>query len=276
MKTKDYFSIAFFFLGVFLIGNNIWGSFVSLRNPDIYTETNTGFVNDITLTEKELNSIINSDSSNPKEYVTRVNEAVFNGIADYWAVEGAEKYNLRIPFRENYILYLSSYIWPEKFNRYEFADYCKAIERGVGMCSQHAIILSEVLYEKGIKSKIISLFGHVISTAQVNATDDEWWVLDPLYGVVVPFSIEKIEQDPNIITSYYADKGYDRKSIEAVRAHYEDGVISISKGYGMGDFNRLTAIYEKISYVMIWIIPMLLMMPVLIHMYQWRGAKRLK
>lgn len=276
MKNNRILLIILFLSGILLICNNIWGLFVSLRNPDIYTETNTDFKNDITLTENELYEVINSANSNPKEYVTRVNETIFNGISDYWAMEGADKYNLRVPFHENFILFFSSYLWPEKFLRYEFADYRKAVERGVGGCSQHAIILSEVLYEKGIKSRIISLHGHVISTAQVDAIDDEWWVLDPQYGVVVPFSIEKIEQDPNIITSYYADAGYDTKSIEAVRIHYEDGVWSITEGYGMGDFNRLTALYEKISYVLIWVIPVLLMMPLFIYVYRERRAQNTK
>lgn len=276
MKKKKTIPIIFFISGILLISNNIRGLFIPLRDPAIYSETNTAFKHDITLAEDELYEVINSSINNPKEYVNRVTDAISNGISDYWAVEGADKYNLRIPFHENFILYLSSYLWPEKFLRYEFADYRKAIERGVGMCSQHAIILSEVLYEKGIKSRIISLHGHVISTAQVDAINDEWWVLDPHYGVVVPYSIEKIEHDPTIVTSYYADAGYDTKSIEAVRIHYEDGVWSITEGYGMGDFNRLTALYEKISYVLIWVIPVLLMMPLFIYVYRERRVKNTK
>lgn len=105
MRTKQYLFLIFFITGILLICNNIWGLFVSLRNPDIYIETNTDFENDITLTENELYEVINSANSNPKEYVTRINETIFKSISDYWEVEGADKYNLRVPFHENFLLF---------------------------------------------------------------------------------------------------------------------------------------------------------------------------
>ena len=63
-------------------------------------------------------------------------------IAHYWRDEGINKYYLRIPFWENYLLYIASYIDPEEYLKYEFYDYRRAIERGVGLCSQQAIIVS--------------------------------------------------------------------------------------------------------------------------------------
>ena len=41
---------------------------------------------------------------------------------------GINKYNLRIPFYENYLLFIASYLNPEEYLKYEFVDYRKAIE----------------------------------------------------------------------------------------------------------------------------------------------------
>jgi hypothetical protein len=253
-----------FFGGLFLLFTNVFGLFTSLRNPEIYNEKNVTFPNDINLTESQVYAVINSDRSDIKAYVTKVTMAVNNGIADYWALDGVEKYNLRVPFQKNYLLFLGSFIWPEKFQRYEFCDYRQAIERGVGMCSQQAIILSEVLYEKGIKTKIVGLSGHVVATTQVDGKTNEWWVLDPDYGVVIPFSIQAIEIDPTIIAPYYSEKGYDTKAITALEDHYGKEGNVISEGYGIGDFSRLTNYFEQVSYVLIWVIPVFLILPFIV------------
>ena len=50
-----------------------------------------------------------------------------------------------IPIYENYLLFIASYRYPDEYLKYEFVDYRKAIERGIGLCSQQAIIVSEIL-----------------------------------------------------------------------------------------------------------------------------------
>ena len=197
-----------FFLGVGLFITNIAGLFISLRNELIYQEK-AG----INLTEKELYQRINKKVSDKKEYISNLNKAVKKGIAHYWRDEGIDKYNLRIPFYENYLLFIASYLDPEEYLKYEFYDYRKAIERGIGLCSQHAIIVSEILLEKNIPSFIIGLSGHVVLRAQADADRDQWWVLDPDYGVVIPYDIDIIENNPKIIRSFYTQAGYKLKTI---------------------------------------------------------------
>ncbi len=261
MKKNSSLFIILFIGGIILLVENVFGLLTTLRNPEIYSERNVTFPNDINLTEDQVYSVINSDRTDLKAYVTKVTMAVNNGIADYWDEEGAEKYNLRIPFHENYILFMGSFIMPEKFHLYEFTDYKRGLERGVGMCSQHAIILSEVLYEKGIKSKIIGLSGHVVATAQVDKKADEWWVLDPGDGVVIPFDLETIEKNPQIIKPYYSDAGYDEQTISKLIEHYGAEGNVVSSGYGIGDYAKVTNYLEQASYILIWVIPILLIFP---------------
>jgi len=106
-------------IGVLLLGLNITGLFTSLRNPEIYHETNTPIKNDITLSEKQVYEILDSDRSNRAEYIKKAVKAINQGIAHYWENDGIDRYNLRIPIQENYILNLSSFILPSKFQKYE-------------------------------------------------------------------------------------------------------------------------------------------------------------
>ena len=106
-----------FYLGFCLFIINISGLFISLRNESIYQEK-TGFTDDINLTEKELYHRINKTVIDKKEYITNLNEAVNQGIAHYWRDEGINKYSLRIPFYENYLLFIASYLNPEEYLKY--------------------------------------------------------------------------------------------------------------------------------------------------------------
>jgi hypothetical protein len=240
-----------FFLGVGLLIINIAGLFISLRNESIYQER-AG----INLTEEELYKWIHKPDTNRKEYITDLNRAVHKGIAHYWRDAGINKYNLRIPFYENYLLFIASYLDPEEYLKYEFYDYRRAIERGVGLCSQQAIIVSEILLEKRIPSFIIGLSGHVVLRAQVDAVRDEWWVLDPDYGVVIPHDIDIIEKNPKIIRSFYAQAGYKPKTIDSLGKIYkkkEGYVVRDEQGARGYRIKRYRA--EHILYFLKWLTP---------------------
>ena len=117
MILKVFLNIAeksLFCLGLCLFVINIIGLFISLRNESIYKE-HTGFTDDIILSEKELYHRINKAVINKKEYILNLNEAVNQGIAHYWRDEGIDKYNIRIPIYENYLLFIASYLNPEEY-----------------------------------------------------------------------------------------------------------------------------------------------------------------
>lgn len=248
-----------YFIAFILLVNNIVGLFIPLRNADIYTEKNTFFKNDINLTQEELIKELDLKEDSDKAFVLKANKVVNEGIAHFWLDEGIDKYNLRVPFYENYILNIFSYLSPSSFEKYQFCDYNKAIERGVGLCSQHSIILSKSLELNDIDSKIIGLAGHVVVMAKVDKANDIWWVLDPDYGVAIEHNINEIEKDPTLIGPYYTKKGYTTEEINKLIEIYGKSGNFITED--VLDYSGNNKYYfEKISYMAIWIIPILLIM----------------
>jgi len=257
MKTKKIISFSLYTIAIILIVINTIGIFMSLRNLEIYTENNTFFKNDITLTQEQLLEILDEKENSKQDFALKANDAINKGIAHYWLDEGIDKYNLRIPIFENYILFLSSYAYPVSFEKYQFIDYQKAIERGVGLCSQHSIILSEILEKNDIDSKIVGLSGHVVVMANIDKKKDLWWILDPDYGVTIKHNISQIEEKPEIITAYYSEKGYNDVEIEKlVNIYGSEGNIIHD---GVLEYNNKNKYYfEKLSYVAIWVLPLIL------------------
>jgi hypothetical protein len=89
----------------------------------------------------------------------------------------------------------------------------------------------------------------------VNADRDEWWVLDPDYGVVIPHDIDIIEKNPKIIRSFYAQAGYKLKTIASLGKIYEKkgNVVRSEQGAKGYRIKRFRA--EHIFYYLKWIIP---------------------
>jgi hypothetical protein len=244
--------------------------FTSLRNQDIFNEENTGFKQDIILDEEQVYEALNGELVDKKSYIKTVNEVINKGVAHYWHDDGISKYNLRLPFHENYLLFSASYIMPKIFLKYELMDYRRALERGVGLCSQHAIIVADVLKEKGIHAKMIGLSGHVVATAEVDDKNNEWWVIDADYGVIIPHSLGEIEKRPDIVAPYYREHGYVESTITTLVGIYgKEGNVLVS-GNGSKNYSPLKYGVEKAAYVLIWIIPVLFILPIFIFQHRHR------
>jgi hypothetical protein len=246
-------------IGVILIINNFVGVFVNLRNPAIYTDPNNEFPNDITLTEAQFYQALNQVSGDLVQTETQINAIVNRGIAHNWHDYDVAKYHLTVPFYENYILFGTSFIYPDLFVKYQFVDYHRAVERGVGLCSQEAFVLTGILREKGIKADIVGLDGHVVVTAPVDAAQNTWWIFDPDYGVVVPNNISQIEANPELIRPYYAAAGYPPKKVDSLVSYYGGSGNKVTDG--IIGYSRFRYYYEYTSYIMIWIIPLILILP---------------
>lgn len=241
-----------FMFGVLLICLNMMGLFISMRNPEIHEEK-TGFEDDINISQGEFYKILSDIEYSDEVYVVKVTEAVNQALAHYWDQQGEVKYNMRIPVQENFLLYFFSQLLNRRDKRYEFCDYKKAVERGVGLCSQHAIILDSVLDDNEIESNIISFSEHVLVIAKVN--QEGWWMLDPDYGVVIPHDIKEISGNPDLISQYYYEVGYDLETIQRLKEIFttayrsSESVDEYFRGY------RCRA--ERISYILIWFFPLL-------------------
>ncbi|MBT3365909.1 MAG: hypothetical protein HN416_02060, partial [Nitrospina sp.] len=81
--------------GILLLGVNITGFFISLKNPDVYIEEKGLFKNDVLLSDEQFFSIVDQGLTNRKTYARKLNEAVNLAIVHYWGDSGTHKYNFR-------------------------------------------------------------------------------------------------------------------------------------------------------------------------------------
>ncbi len=102
-----------FFAGLLLLGINISGLFKTMRNPEIYSEEKTirNRLNDITIGYPEILGLLKRKNNESNiDFAVRINKVVNDGFIHYWKEEGTEKYHLRVPLWENWILFAASYI----------------------------------------------------------------------------------------------------------------------------------------------------------------------
>lgn len=268
---------ALFFLSIFLICLNLIGLTTNLRNEGVYQEKQS-LRYGIDLSEedfhKEYSKIFNTDISDSMK-VARLTKTVNRAMLHYWYKEKGEAYNIKIPISENYILYTLGVIYPERFGMYEFVNWRKGIERGVGLCSQQAIVETEILNENGIEASVVGLDGHVVVTAKIE--NDRWIMADPDYGVIIPFDLKEIESNTNIIKPYYysgfesyyvnyeslgSKMEFDKNIgllIEKIRQFYGPEGNVINNDYFSHSHNN--AKIEKLAYLWIWLIPLILSLP---------------
>ena len=257
MKT---FKKIIFLLGIFLLGINIYGLFKSMRNPAIYTEENTlkNRISDVTIKYPQItDSLVRKDHESNKDFAVRINKVVNDGFAHYWKEKGITKYHLRVPIWENYLLFSASFIKPAEYRLYEFSNYKKNLERGVGLCSAHSIVVKGVLNDNGIKAELLDVGGrHVVVRAELD--DTTAYILDPDFGVVVPYDTAAIQANPELVRAPYS-KMAALYYPEAIDPYTTDLLVDIfgKKKHVYTVNNR----FEYFSYWAIWIIPILLMLP---------------
>ena len=251
---------------------NIVGCFTSLRNDDIYNVKDKHWdiecPSGISLTEdkfhEELDKIFNNNTLNDSAKVTQTCDLVERGLVHYWFDEKRKEYNLTIPVYENYILWGMQFINPLMFEKYQMLDWRRTIERGVAICSQSAIAVSEILNENGIESQIVKLDGHVVSRAKVG--NNRFFIIDPDFGVTLPYDLDVIQNNVEIIRPFYEAKVCDASDMRRLIDVYNPAGNKIVKnaaiymeGYGT---------FGNIAYWLIWIIPIILMFPFVIA--KWR------
>lgn len=101
--------------------------------------------------------------------------------------------------------------------------------------------------------------GHVVATVRVDDVRNEWWILDADYGVVLPYGIEAIRAQPGIVAPYYRSRGYDEQTVATVVSNYGKDARVFSDG--ARNYGVMTYWAETAAYVMIWIIPGFLAVP---------------
>ena len=247
-----------FACGIGLLCLNGIGQLLSLRNSDVYglhEGTPMAATLDYPTAREQLQR---KAGENDRDFAVRVTGVVNGAMAHYWKDEGIDAFNLRVPIWENHLFWIAGLLWPERFRRWEFADIDKALERGVGLCSQHAIILNQVLWDNGIESHIVSLGAHVVVTARVAPRD--WYLLDADYGVVLPHNLNVIANRPELIRPYYFEQGYKAERVAILEATYrpeKNRIFNTANGTYILRYRG----WERLFYLGIWVLPALLMLP---------------
>ena len=180
-------------VGALLLAINLYGLTQTLR-PAFDEKSQFRFPNDFPLPIKEARSgLLKRPGEGEREYAERLTGHVAQSVAHIeWHSEyDLDRYHQRVPLWENFILhFMGRFSGIPEYERYHYSDYDKALERGVGVCGDVSIILSEVLREQGINAQIVSYPGHVVVAARF--ADGEEILLDPDFGVILPFGTEQL------------------------------------------------------------------------------------
>ena len=120
------------------------------------------------------------------------------------------------------------------------------------------MIVTAILNDNGIDANLIGLSGHVVLQTNVN---NKWYILDPDYGVAMPYHIFAIENNPELIRPYY---DFDQEAIFGIN---QEDLVAI---YGKPNIIVLNSVigytgakvyyFEELSYALIWIFPLFLIL----------------
>lgn len=258
MKTRQTIFFILFILGVILLVFNITGLFKSLRNEELYSEI-TPYKDDITIRFEEAKKLWKrGENESAKDFAARATMLINNSMAHYYRDEGIKKYNMRVPLWENYILRIKQWITGRK--KYEFRNYKKVIERGVGLCSQPCIGLKYLLNANGIEADLWDLQQHIV--VGVTFYDKTEYTLDPDYGYVIPVAISGLMEYPNLVMEAY--KNHDGVYASHVTEHkHTEDIVKMYAQEG-NHIYYMKKSFEDFSYVAKWVLPFLFILPYLL------------
>jgi hypothetical protein len=231
---------------------NVFGLFQDIRTENIIS-SELRFENDVSLSYEDFISQYNMlDDETNEVYSERLSVLISQSLAHIdWFGYKDTKYNQLIPFWENYILFfMGKFSNIPEFERYHFVDYKKSIQRGVGVCGDASMIMSEVLNKAGISNKIISFPGHVV--VAVKHENNQTVVYDPDFGVMVPLTPDEIMENSVSVNTYYSQEGYTKSDLEKLSLIFSKKYKSFD---GVKGFMRKRYYFEYISYWLIWLIP---------------------
>lgn len=143
-----------FLVGLTLLGLNLYGLTKSLRPEGLNPEVLRFRQNDLTLSKNAFfSSSVRLKSESDYNYATRLTHVIARGMAHvHWERFDPSVYNQMIPVWENFILYLmGKFSGIPEFERYHFTIPEKSMERGVGLCGDASMLLSELLTREKLK-----------------------------------------------------------------------------------------------------------------------------
>lgn len=235
---------------------NLYGLTQTLAPANITIDDLRFKQKDVTMSRAMLlQNLPRQANESDQTYAERITTNIAATIAHvHWLNYPPTKFNQRVPLWENYILYfMGMFSGIPEFERYHFSNPDKSIERGIGICGDASVLLSQLLSRQGIDSKIVTYPGHVVVEADYGSHKQ---VLDADYGVVLQNDVEFYHNHPEQMVNEYRAAGF----INDAEEHLAKG---IQKNYihwnGVTHFITKKYYFEKISYWLKWSIPLLLL-----------------
>ncbi len=254
-------------LGTLLLCINVSGLLIGSRPKNLIDDPELLFPDDVSIgyeiATEQLEAAATQDILDSEKVHVAI-KTISSAVGHSWAFEKRFDYNLTIPIYWNYLLWGLNVVSPivsrfsnlpldDYYQRYEFNNWRRALERGVGLCSQHAIILDGYLKFAGLESKILRLDGHVVNYVKV---DGNWWIADSDYGVAIPYELGTIESDLSLVRQFYSpiikDELYLRTLENAYREQGNSMVESAAEYHGLK-----YVFIEEGSYFLKWLLPVI-------------------
>lgn len=203
--------------------------------------------NDTTISaEVALTLVSRNTRESELQYVERMTELVHDRVTNPLEADIESHGLLRVGPLENWVLWLAG-TFPQ-FEHYQTLDWRFGLKRGLGLCSQHAMVLVSILRDAEIPSGIQQLDGHVVAWVEV---EGQQLIADADYGVVLPYSMGEIESNPTVVAALYAQSAreladntlpdrltqiYDRQGNSSLARWFEDLSLASHFAFGRGVF----------------------------------------
>lgn len=265
-------------LGVALMCLNLYGMTQSIRRPGLGVDDHAQlrFVpKEVWSYEMSLSEIdrLKQLAGDRTTVVEQANQVVNRSIIHpEWNKVDPVEYRQLIPAWENYFLFLiGRFSGLSQFERYHYSDYRRSIQRGIGLCGDASTVMSSVLDELGIENRIVSFKGHVI--VEYEGDNGVWRLADPDFGVLLRADLAELTGKPSIVAADYLNAGYSRREVDSLMRSYATPYALFDDTY---HFMSMRYVFERVSYVLKWVLPVLLMLPALIICLRRLGGRTTK
>ncbi|UQG54167.1 MULTISPECIES: hypothetical protein [unclassified Marinobacter] len=240
-----------------LMGINIYGLTQPIRKPGlgVTDQDQLRFIpKQIWSYEDSLIAINGLDASLPRsEFAEAANQVVNQSLIHIdWQKVNPVEYRQLVPIWENYFLWgIGMFSGLPQFERYHYANYERNIERGIGICGDASTILSSVLDQHQIPNRIVSFGGHVI--VEYEREDGKPQLLDPDFGISLGVPLDELSERLEHVRDRYSAAGYSAAEIDDLISIYQTDFALFDNTY---HFMTLRYVFENVSYVAKWIVPL--------------------
>jgi len=247
------------FFSVALLLVNLYGEFSNIRKEGLGYESPEfiRFDNDKPLSyEDSIKKLESIPKKSDRQYAYEANQIVQQSLAHIeWKKVDPVEYRQRIPIWENYFLYFAGELSNlPQFERYHFVDYKRSIKRGIGICGDASMVLSQVLDNANIQNHIVSFDQHVITEAILS--DGEHMLLDPDFGIIMNIGLDELIRNPEKAYSYYIKGGFNKQETMSLVHIYKSEYKIFDDVYS---FMSKRYIFEYTTYFIKWPLPIILL-----------------